>query len=100
MRKEKWLLVFALERALQATEALQEITNAVNQITDMNTQIASAVEQQLSVSGEIERNVGLIRDVAQSNFSDGQQTRVSAEEMAGLSRNLKQLSSNFWTVRA
>src|SRR5690554_4286316 len=89
-----------VERALQATEALQEITNAVNQITDMNTQIASAVEQQLSVSGEIERNVGLIRDVAQSNFSDGQQTRVSAEEMAGLSRNLKQLSSNFWTVRA
>lgn len=89
-----------VERALQAAEALQEITAGVNQITDMNTQIASAVEQQLYVSGEIERNVGLIRDVAHSNMSDGQQTQLSAEEMAGLSRNLKQLSSNFWTVKA
>ena len=79
---------------------MQEITAAVNQITDMNTQIASAVEQQLSVSGEIERNVELIRDVAQNNLSDGRQTQLSAEEMAGLSRNLKQLSTNFWVVKA
>jgi aerotaxis receptor len=100
MRQSQNKARHTVERALQAADALQEITVAVNQITDMNTQIASAVEQQLSVSGEIERNVGLIRDVAQNNLSDGEQTQLSAEEMAGLSRNLKQLSTNFWVVKA
>ncbi len=100
MRQSQSKARHTVERALQAADALQEITAAVNQITDMNTQIASAVEQQLSVSGEIERNVELIRDVAQNNLSDGRQTQLSAEEMAGLSRNLKQLSTNFWVVKA
>lgn len=100
MRQSQTKARETVERALQAADALQEITAGVNQITDMNTQIACAVEQQLNVSGEIERNVGLIRDVALSNLSDGEQTQISAEQMAGLSRNLKQLSTNFWTIKA
>jgi len=100
MRKSQAKAHQTVERAQQAFEALQEITTTVDQIADMNIQITSAVEQQLEVSSEIERNVGMIRNVAQSNLDDSQQTQKSSEELARLSCNLKQLSTNFWTIKA
>jgi len=100
MRKSQAKAHQTVERAQQASEALQEITTTVDRIAEMNTQITSAVEQQLDVSSEIERNVGMIRDVAQSNLDDSQQTQKSSEELARLSCNLKQLSTNFWTIKA
>ncbi|WP_170069247.1 methyl-accepting chemotaxis protein [Marinobacterium halophilum] len=86
-------------RALEAAEALQQIASGITQISDMNTQIASAVEQQLSVSSEVERNVELIKDVAGNNLEQGRETEASVAQMAGLSLNLQQLSTHFWSLR-
>lgn len=50
----------------QALPALQRIGAAVNVISEMDLQIASAAEQQSSVAEEINRNVDAIRDVTES----------------------------------
>lgn len=88
-----------VERALEAAQALQQIAAGVTQISDMNTQIASAVEQQLNVSSEVERNVDLIKDVAGSNLEHGCETQASVEQMSRMSQNLKHLSNHFWSLR-
>ena len=70
-----------VQQARQAIDALQRITGAVNLISDMNLQIASAAEEQSSVPEEIGRNIGAIRDVTQA-LSD------QAERSAHLSQQL------------
>ncbi|WP_446739786.1 methyl-accepting chemotaxis protein [Pseudomonas sp. TH49] len=71
----------SVEQARQAISALSRITAAVDQINEMNLQIASAAEEQSSVSDEVGRNISAIRDVTQA-VSD------QAEETARLSQQL------------
>ncbi len=70
-----------VQQARQAIDALQRISGAVNLISDMNLQIASAAEEQSSVAEEIGRNIGAIRDVTQ-DLSD------QAEQSARISQQL------------
>ena len=59
----------AVERAAQAGKSFRTIANAIGTIADMNTQIASAAEQQSAVSEEINRSVVKINDSAQQTKS-------------------------------
>ncbi|MGQ7818953.1 chemotaxis protein [Pseudomonas sp. A46] len=70
-----------------AVAALERIGQAVNLITEMNLQIASAAEEQSSVAEEINRNVEAIRDVTES--LSGQ-----AEQSARVSRQLNELANH------
>ncbi|MCY1288422.1 Methyl-accepting chemotaxis protein McpU [compost metagenome] len=77
----------------QAVAALQRIAAAVNLITEMNLQIASAAEEQSSVAEEINRNIEAIRDVTQSLSGQAEQSaKVSHQlnEMADYQRQLIQ----------
>ncbi|OOF19130.1 chemotaxis protein, partial [Salinivibrio sp. IB574] len=49
----------------KATAALSEIDAAVNQISDMATQIATAAEEQTHVTSEITQNITSIKDVSE-----------------------------------
>ncbi|MND32041.1 Methyl-accepting chemotaxis protein CtpH [compost metagenome] len=71
----------------QAVAALERIDAAVNLISEMNLQIASAAEEQSSVAEEINRNVEAIRDVTES--LSGQ-----AEQSARVSRQLNELANH------
>ncbi|MBP8184493.1 MAG: methyl-accepting chemotaxis protein [Pseudomonas sp.] len=53
-----------VDEANQAEQALHNIRHAVDTIMAMNTQIASATEQQTAVAHEINRNLVAIHDVA------------------------------------
>ena len=53
-----------VDEANQADQALHNIRHAVDTIMTMNTQIASATEQQTAVAHEINRNLVAIHDVA------------------------------------
>ena len=70
-----------------AVTALERIGQAVNLITEMNLQIASAAEEQSSVAEEINRNVEVIRDVTESLSSQ-------AEQSARVSRQLHELANH------
>lgn len=52
------------DEAQASQQALAEINQAIEVINDMNNQIASAAEEQSSVSEEINRNVVIINDTA------------------------------------
>lgn len=54
-------------QAEKAGASLTAISSAVAMISDMNTQIASATEEQMTVSQEISRNVVNITDVAKAS---------------------------------
>ncbi|MGS6325904.1 methyl-accepting chemotaxis protein, partial [Enterobacter hormaechei] len=57
----------SVAHAEEAATALDGIGQRVNEITDMNAQIATAVEQQGAVSEDINRSIINIRDAADTN---------------------------------
>lgn len=65
----------------QAVHALQRIGLAVNVISEMNLQIASAAEQQSSVAEEINRNVDAIRDVTESLSGQAKQSAQVSNQL-------------------
>jgi len=85
-----------VEQADQAGQALDAITNAVMAINDMNTQIASAAEEQSAVAEEINRNVVTIAQVADETAASAQQTTDTSGELAALAMELHELISQFY----
>ena len=72
--------------AVAAGDSLNAITEAVNNITDMSYQIASAAEQQSAVAEDINKSIQNITDLA--NQADG-----AASAVAESSNGLKTISS-------
>lgn len=91
--KEKTTI--GVEKAAAAGEALQSITTAVDRINDMNTQIASAAEEQSAVTEEINRNIVNITQIAESTTTGADQTAQASEDLARLAEQLKMLISKF-----
>jgi len=85
----------SVEQALQAGTALDQISTAVTTIRDMNTQIASAAEEQSSVSEEINRNIVNIRDIAEATIEGANQTAQSSAAMSQVASELMALMNEF-----
>ncbi len=88
--------VATTERAADATRSLQQITASVATISEMNTQIAGAAEQQTAVANEIEasvQQVAVIADKADHNAG------VLANTTAGMSELEQRLSKLVMTFR-
>ncbi|MFA5627794.1 MAG: methyl-accepting chemotaxis protein [Thiohalomonadaceae bacterium] len=84
-----------VEQVAQAGASLDSITQAVDTINDLNTQIASAAEEQSSVAEEINRNIVNISHVAEQTNQGSQQTAEASEELARLAEQLQGLVSQF-----
>ncbi len=89
----------SVAHAEEAATALDGIGLRVNEITDMNAQIATAVEQQGAVSEDINRSINNIRDAADANVQTGQNNLQSAESVAQLTGALSELAKQFWEKR-
>jgi len=85
----------SVEQAAIAGDSLQAINTAVHTITDMNTQIASAAEEQSSVAEEINKNLVNISDIANQSTDNVKQTSKSSIELSSLAAELQRLVSNF-----
>ena len=64
---------------------------AVARISQVNTEIASAAEEQSQVSEEINRNVLRISDEAMKNGDQVEQTRVASQNLTQLAQKLRAL---------
>ncbi|KLN65156.1 MULTISPECIES: methyl-accepting chemotaxis protein [Vibrio] len=64
MNMSKSTATTAVERAQEANVALESIRDAIQQISDMNIQIASAAEEQSLVAEEINGNTVKIKDLS------------------------------------
>jgi len=82
-------------QAQQAGSSLTSITIAVASISDMNTQIASAAEQQSAVSDEISQNVVNINQVADRVTESASQTAQASSQLAHLAAGLQSLVGQF-----
>ena len=84
-----------VEQTTKAGDALGAIANEVERINDMNTQIASAAEEQSSVAEEINRNVVSISQVADESAQGAEQTARASEDLASLATELQQMVTRF-----
>ena len=95
MEKGRKQANLTVEQAGQAGEALDAITDAISAIHDMNTQIASAAEEQSAVTEEINQNVVTIARVAEETATAAQKTTDTGGELAALAMELHELISQF-----
>lgn len=84
-----------LDAARSAGQALDEITQSVNLISDRNLVIASAAEQQAQVSREVDRNLVNIRDLSQLTSAGADQTNSASHELSRLAVDLNQMVGRF-----
>ncbi|MCG9966391.1 methyl-accepting chemotaxis protein [Shewanella cutis] len=88
MESSQMLAGNSVEDANAAAKALEEITQAVNVISDMAGQIATAAEEQTQVTGEITQNTVAIKDVtdeiteaAKSDLTQAQALKARANDL-------------------
>ncbi|KLV08851.1 chemotaxis protein [Photobacterium aquae] len=81
--------------ANQANDALLGITESVVQISDMNTQVATAAEQQSQVTQDINRNVSNMSEIVNQNVTGISQSATASNELSRLAEQQKQQLSFF-----
>jgi aerotaxis receptor len=87
--------VDAVRRAQEAGEALAAIAGAVQGITDINVQVATAVEEQAHVSEEISRNVTNINTSTESLSASAKDTTRHSAGLLSLVMELEDMTSRF-----
>ena len=85
----------SVEQAQHAGKSLSTITQSVETILQMNTQIATAAEEQSSVSEEINRNVINIHAISEETTMGAEQTSAASAELARLGEQLQMLVGQF-----
>ncbi|WP_260260601.1 methyl-accepting chemotaxis protein [Vibrio intestinalis] len=84
-------------RADETGEVLRNISNQLNGVTDSSHQIATAVEEQASVTQEINRNITNIKQLAdetsQTSHSSIDRTRELVENIEAMQRLMKQFQA-------
>jgi methyl-accepting chemotaxis protein len=85
----------SVERAKAAANSLSKITESVLKLTDMNTQIAAAAEQQTAVTDDIARNVESIRGIAGHSSEAARASADTGKRLAGYAESLQKEVSHF-----
>lgn len=84
-----------LNSARTTGETIREIAQAVGNISQYNSQIATAAEQQTSVAEDINQNVTQIRDVSDQSATAAEQISSSSNELARLGEDLSSQVARF-----
>lgn len=85
----------SVEQAKAAGESLQAINHSVSKISDMNTQIATAAEQQAVVASEINQNFNQITQSATKAEQEAAKITAASNQLDTLARNLEKNVSQF-----
>jgi len=84
-----------VEEVTQTRQAIEEINQAVHRISDMNTQIASAAEEQSSVAESINQSVVNIAEVAHRTAGGAQEAVRTNQSLSELANQLQRLAGQF-----
>ncbi|WP_160060877.1 methyl-accepting chemotaxis protein [Psychromonas sp. L1A2] len=77
-------------QTVDVQQALADIKNAVYQIIDMNSQIASAAEEQSSVAAEVGKQVIEIKELSHNTGVGAEEVRIATEELAQFATQLNE----------
>jgi len=95
MDKGKGNTQVTVEKAELAGQALSAITQAVSHIAEQNTQIATAAEEQSSVSEEINQNIVSVNTLSIQAAQGAEHTAASCQELERTANELQQMISMF-----
>lgn len=82
-------------QAADAGGALEQIAEAVNRISQMNTQIATAAEEQSTVADEINQNVTAVNNIGEKTAESADRTATSSENLSRIARSLEGMVGRF-----
>ena len=85
----------SVERTREANAALERIAAAVSTISHMTRQIATAAEEQASVTTDMQRNIDTIAEVAEQSTRAARQTVGAASEIRDQMEHLTRLVGQF-----
>ena len=85
----------SVSRSNELSASFAEISRAIDDINNMNTQVATASEQQSAVSEEINRNVIGINEVAAITLEQANKTSASTKRLWQLVENLRSVVKQF-----
>jgi methyl-accepting chemotaxis protein len=88
-------LAQAVEESGKATLSLEEIIRDINMINDMNTQVATAAEEQTVVAGEISEKVSTINDITSEVTENAGYVGELGSRLDSLSSSIKDDLSKF-----
>ena len=95
MEKGKEQTTMGVEQTTRAGQALAEITNAVAIINQMNSQIASAAEQQSITANDMHNSIDNIKRLSDETAESAMQSTSSSEELSQLAIDLQELVQKF-----
>ncbi|WP_371916518.1 methyl-accepting chemotaxis protein [Pseudomonas sp. PIC25] len=84
-----------VEASQRTGHSLGAITDQVERISDMNTQVAAATEEQTTVTEEINRNVQGIADLAHATADEVRACREDCRTLSRLAEDLARQMGNF-----
>lgn len=84
-----------VESAQRTGQSLGAITGQIERISDMNTQVAAATEEQSSVTEEINRNVQGIADLAHATTDEVRACREDCRTLSRLAEDLARQMGKF-----
>ncbi|WP_039045378.1 methyl-accepting chemotaxis protein [Plesiomonas shigelloides] len=85
----------SVDLARDAGKAIESINLEVNKISDMGMQIASATEEQNSVTEELNRNIVSINDKSNEVAEGASQTAIACMDLGKLAEQLSQITQRF-----
>jgi len=83
------------ENASSATHVLNEISQSVGQISELNTRIKTASEAQGILSNDVSQRISSINEMANKTAEESTKARESSVEIKGISSDLKTLVSTY-----
>ncbi|MBI4697062.1 MAG: methyl-accepting chemotaxis protein [Gammaproteobacteria bacterium] len=84
-----------VQQANHAHESLNAISSKVAHISNMNTQIATAAEEQRHVTEEISRNITAIKSATDRTAESAQQLDSASAHLTAIASDLKQVVGSF-----
>ncbi len=97
MAKSRTEAQAGVEHASATSASLAAIVAAVDSINDLNTQIASAAEEQSAAAEEIDRNIANIGAVVAETAAGSSRTATASGQVAELAEHLQGLVGRFRT---
>lgn len=85
-----------VQQSNTTADNLQSLLDTVDQISEMNSHIASAAKQQSAVTEEINQSINRIRDMSAQNQFAVEQSAETSETMLKISNDFTELAKQFW----
>jgi methyl-accepting chemotaxis protein len=85
----------AVDTAKRAGNSISSIVGSVSAISDVNIQIATAVEEQSAVASHIDRSITSIANLSDKSSSEAEKTLKSCKDLIRLGEDLRELVLQF-----